>query len=100
MSSAVEGRCKSCEDCARRNVTFNHDPTELHSVPAQGLFLSWGVDLMGPFPTIDRGNGYIMIAVEYLTRFIVAVPIHNKKADMVHYYFSVGSVRCSLDNGD
>jgi hypothetical protein len=83
MSSAVEGRCKSCEDCAQRN----HDPTELHSLPAQGLFYSWGLDLMGPFPTTDRGNGYIMLVVVYLTRFIVAVPIPNKKADMLDYNF-------------
>jgi hypothetical protein len=84
MSSDMERCCKSFEDCVRRNVTFNHDPTELH--PAKGLLYSWGVDLMGPFPSTDRGNVYIIITVEYLTCFIVAVPITNKEANTVAFF--------------
>jgi hypothetical protein len=42
---------------------------------------------VGLFPTTDRGNVYMMIAVECPTRFIVAVPIPNKEPDTVACYF-------------
>ncbi|XP_061436491.1 LOW QUALITY PROTEIN: uncharacterized protein LOC133361583 [Lethenteron reissneri] len=41
------------------------------------------IDLQGPFPRSHRGNRYILVAVEYFTRYPVAVAIPDKTALMV-----------------
>nr|XP_032808461.1 uncharacterized protein K02A2.6-like [Petromyzon marinus] len=46
-----------------------------------------GIDLQGPFPRSHRGNRYILVSVEYFTRYPVAVAIPDKTALVVSRAF-------------
>ena len=37
------------------------------------IFNVWGIDFMGPFP-ISFGNQYILVAVDYVSKWVKAVP--------------------------
>ena len=37
------------------------------------LFDVWGIDFMGPFPN-SFGNQYILVAVDYVTKWVKAIP--------------------------
>ena len=37
------------------------------------LFDVWGIDFMGPFPN-SFGNQYILVAVDYVSKWVEAVP--------------------------
>jgi len=39
----------------------------------------WGIDLVGPLPVTSGGYQYICVAVDYATRWPIAVPI--KRSD-------------------
>lgn len=46
-------------------------------------FKKVGVDLLGPIhPASDKGNRYVMVVVDFATRYLEAVPL--KKIDSVH----------------
>ena len=41
------------------------------------------VDIVGPFPTSPAGNNYILVAMDYFTRWAEAYPIPNQEASTV-----------------
>ena len=65
------------------------------------------MDLVGPIhPPSSRGNKYVLMVIDMLTGFSIAVPINNKNAEMIcdayrnHVYCTLGeSSRILMDNG-
>ncbi len=50
------------------------------------MFHRWGIDLVGPLQTTPLGNKYIVVATEYLTKWVEAKPIPDKSAEEVHAF--------------
>ena len=46
------------------------------------VFDVWGIDFMGPFPT-SNGYTYILLAVDYLSRWVEAIPTRKNDAQTV-----------------
>src|SRR6266508_4143720 len=42
---------------------------ELHPIPPSRFFDRWGVDVVGPLPITPKRNQYIIVAVEYLSKW-------------------------------
>ena len=58
-----------------------------HEMPLQGilvvqLFDVWGIDFMGPFPS-SLGNLYIFLAVDYVSKWVVATAYPKNDANTV-----------------
>jgi hypothetical protein len=51
----------------------------LHPIPPLGPFEKWGIDLMGPLPVTRKGHRFIVVATEYLTKF---VEVHALKSSV------------------
>ncbi len=49
----------------------------LHPTPTLGPFEKWGIDLMGPLLVIRKGHQFIVIAIEYLTKFVEACALKS-----------------------
>ncbi len=43
----------------------------------------WGMDIMGKLPQTIDGNQYILVATEYVTKYIVVCPILDQTAETV-----------------
>ncbi|VDH91954.1 Hypothetical predicted protein [Mytilus galloprovincialis] len=41
------------------------------------------IDIMGPLPTSDKGNKYLLVIGDYFTKFIHAIPFRNQEAETV-----------------
>ncbi|GJW14049.1 reverse transcriptase domain-containing protein [Tanacetum coccineum] len=52
------------------------------SIPICEIFDVWGIDFMGPFPS-SQGNKYILVAVDYLSKWVEAKVLHNNDARVV-----------------
>ena len=63
MYKDVEHWCKSCIDCSMRKRA------PLLSIPVEGPFDRLAVDCLGPFPVSHKGNRYIVVFSDYLTRW-------------------------------
>ena len=51
-------------------------PSPLHPVITIGPFSQWGVDFMHCNPSIVDGHGYIIISIDYFTKWANAMPIY------------------------
>ena len=80
MKEDVLAVVRNCEACDKVRASFNARLPELQPLEIRGLFYRWGVDLCGPFPKSRRGNTYIMICIEHLSKHCEAIPLPSKAA--------------------
>ena len=73
----------SCQACTRANATFNKPHPTLHSIPVEGLFNHWNMDLYGPLPTSDIGTKRVMVCIKSLIKHFKAIPQRTKEATEV-----------------
>ncbi|GJX43345.1 reverse transcriptase domain-containing protein [Tanacetum coccineum] len=53
-----------------------------NSVQISEIFDGWGIDFMGPFPSL-RGNKYILVAVNYVSKWVEAKSLPTNHARVV-----------------
>ena len=51
------------------------------------LFDVWGIDFMGPFP-MSFGNSYILMGVDYVLKWVEAIPCKQNDHRVVLKFFS------------
>ena len=61
-----------CDRCQRTGNISRHDEMPLRNIQEVELFDVWGIDFMGPFPS-SMGNKYILVAVDYVSKWIEAI---------------------------
>ncbi len=74
----VEKYVQACYECQMKKPPKRLN--ELHPIPPSTLFNRWGIDMVGPLPITQRGNKYIIVAVEYLSRWQEAKPVPEANA--------------------
>ncbi|GJX57062.1 reverse transcriptase domain-containing protein [Tanacetum coccineum] len=62
---------KSCDSCQRHGRISQKDEMPQNAIQVCEIFDVWGIDFMGPFPS-SRGNKYILVAVDYLSKWVEA----------------------------
>ncbi|GJR71954.1 reverse transcriptase domain-containing protein [Tanacetum coccineum] len=62
---------KSCDSCQRQGKIFQKDEMPQNAIQVCEIFDVWGIDFMGPFPS-SQGNKYILVAVDYLSKWVEA----------------------------
>nr|XP_025611672.1 uncharacterized protein LOC112705026 [Arachis hypogaea] len=66
---------KKCVKC-QQNANFAKAPaSELSLLTASRPFAQWGVDLLGPFPVGPGQVKYLIVAIDYYTKWIEAEPL-------------------------
>jgi hypothetical protein len=65
---------KKCPPCQVFNNKACTHPTTLHPIIAIGPFSKWGIDFMQCKPTSAGGHGYIIVVVDYFTKWAEAMP--------------------------
>ncbi|XP_074314593.1 uncharacterized protein LOC141649816 [Silene latifolia] len=64
---------KGCDKCQRSgNITRKHEMPMNFMLEVE-LFDVWGIDYQGPFPS-SFGNEYILVAVDYVSKWVEAIP--------------------------
>ena len=83
MFKDVEHWCKSCTDCSTRKTPRNRKRAPLLPIPVEGAFHRIGIDVLGPFPESHRGNRYIVVVSDYLTRWPEAFAVSSTEATVI-----------------
>jgi len=64
-----------CEQC-QKHVDWHHaPPEELQSIHSPWPFQTWGINILGPFPFVIQQMKYLVVAIEYFTKWIEAEPV-------------------------
>ncbi|GJZ75675.1 reverse transcriptase domain-containing protein [Tanacetum coccineum] len=78
---------KSCDACQRQGKISQRDEMPQNVIQVCEIFDVWGIDFMGPFPS-SRGNKYILVAVDYLSKWVEAkaLPTNDARVVVKHRY--------------
>ncbi|XP_078454017.1 uncharacterized protein LOC144720821 [Lampetra planeri] len=79
VAAWIQG-CHACQQCGLKPARYQ---VPLRPFRVSRMNQLVGIDLQGPFPRFHRGNRYILVVVEYFTRYPVAVTIPDKTALVV-----------------
>ena len=81
MLKDIEEYVKSCDRCQRRGKTKGKH--ELHSIKVEEPFSRIGIDIVGPLPESKNGNRYIVVAMDYFTKWPEARALREATAKEV-----------------
>nr|GEX59237.1 hypothetical protein [Tanacetum cinerariifolium] len=73
---------KSCDICQRQGKFSQKDEMPQNVIQVCEIFDVWGIDFMGPFPS-SRGNMYILVAVDYFSKWVEAKALPTNDARVV-----------------
>nr|GEW21639.1 reverse transcriptase domain-containing protein [Tanacetum cinerariifolium] len=73
---------KNCDVCQRQGKILQRDEMPQNSIQVCEIFDVWGIDFMGPF-SYSRGNKYILVAVDYLSKWVEAKALLTNDARVV-----------------
>nr|GEU41905.1 reverse transcriptase domain-containing protein [Tanacetum cinerariifolium] len=73
---------KNCDSCQRQGKISQRDEMPQNSIQVCEIFDVWGIEFMGSFPSL-RGNKYILVAVDYLSKWVEAKALPTNDARVV-----------------
>ena len=85
---------KSFHDC-QTHANLNHvSPSKLYSMTSSWPFSVWGIDVIGRIaPKASNGHEYILVAIDYFTKWMEAASYSALKAKHVAWFLE-NNIRC------
>ncbi|GJW71827.1 reverse transcriptase domain-containing protein [Tanacetum coccineum] len=71
-----------CDACQRQGKISRRDEMPQNAIQVCEIFDMWGIDFMGLFSS-SRGNKYILVAVDYLSKWVEAKALPTNDARVV-----------------
>ncbi|KAJ8501040.1 hypothetical protein OPV22_011592 [Ensete ventricosum] len=66
---------RNCEPC-QKHSRFQHQPmVPLTTADCAWPFAQWGIDLLGPFPPASGQRRFLIVGVDYFTKWLEAEPL-------------------------
>ena len=82
MNKDIKDYCQSCWTCA---ITDHHQgkPLSVPQYSTKSLFDTISFDLITGLTKTRRGNKNILVIIDHASRFMKAIPIHNKRESTI-----------------
>ena len=72
MLKDAQAYVKACNKCQRFSNFIRQQFEELTPITAPWLFAHWGLDIMGPFLTAVRQLKFLVVGIDYFTKWVEA----------------------------
>jgi len=79
----VEEWVRTCEACQAKKDPRIPKAGQLEPIPVSQVFERMGMDLVGPLPKTAKGNKYLLVMVDYLSKWAEAFPLPKDNAEAV-----------------
>ncbi|RDY03008.1 hypothetical protein CR513_13458, partial [Mucuna pruriens] len=66
---------------------YQAPPEQLHSLTSLWPFYMWGVDILGPFPLAVSHVKFLLVVVDYFTKWIEVEPVATISAERVRHFY-------------
>lgn len=80
MRDSIKTFIQSCDICATSKKTNKTPRAKLGSCPVGVPWERVGVDFLGPLPITKQGNRYIMVCIDYFSKWVEAFPVPDQTA--------------------
>ncbi|XP_056694947.1 uncharacterized protein [Spinacia oleracea] len=74
MVSDSQAYVKKCDKCQKFAPVINQPSNDLQPIINPIPFAQWGMDILGPFTAASGGRKFLIVAVDYFTKWIEAEP--------------------------
>ena len=75
MQKDAQAYVKTCDTCQRFSNAIKQPSEELTPMTAPWPFSQWGLDIMGPFLTAVRQLKFLVVGIDYFTKWVEAEAI-------------------------
>ena len=65
---------RKCPECQTFAPFQNQPATTMTNISSPWPFHQWGIDIVGPFPTAPEGLKFLLVTVDYFTKWIKEEP--------------------------
>jgi hypothetical protein len=73
---------KACDKCQRFAPKIHQPARELNPLSSPWPFAQWGVDIVGPLPQAPGNKKFLIVAIDYFTKWVEAEPLaHIRDTD-------------------
>lgn len=76
-------RCKACQ---KYGNIFHGPATELHNIVSPWSFAQWGMDIVGSFLVGRSQMKFLLVAVDYFTKWVEVEPLAKISAAQVQKF--------------
>src|SRR6266542_2396949 len=81
MFEDIKNYVKTCDDCQWRGGLQKNNI--IHLIPAKALFQRIGIDIVRPLTITKRGNHYIVMTMNYFTKWPIAKALKEATAKAI-----------------
>src|SRR6266498_2022017 len=81
MTSDIKKYVKFCYECQRRGGPKENN--RKHTIVPMDIFERWEIDIVGPLPQTEDRYRYIVVAIDYFSRWPEARPLTHANARQV-----------------
>ena len=72
MKSNAADYVRKCDPCQRMSPILRSLVQDLISISSPWSFAQWGIDIVGPFPTVPAQKKLLLVATDYFSKWIEA----------------------------
>jgi len=80
------GYAQRCKQCQQHADWHKAPPDELRSIHSPWLFYTWEIDILEPFPLAVWQLKFLIVAIEYFTKWVEAEPVAQITAHKVQQF--------------
>lgn len=81
LAADCKAFAKKCENCQKFANVPRQSPTLPSSILSPIPFATWGIDIMGPFPKARGELQYVMVGIDYMTKWAEAKALRTITQD-------------------
>jgi len=74
---------KRCDKCQKFANVHHSSLKELHNLGSPWPFYKWGIDILGPYPIATGQLKFLVVALDYFTKWIETEPLATITAERI-----------------
>ena len=77
MQKTAQDYAKKCDQCQRYAPSIHQPRGTLNPFSSPWPFAQWGLDIVGPFPRAVGNRRWLLVGINYFTKWVKAEPLSN-----------------------
>ena len=77
MQREAQEYVKKCDQCQRFAPNIHQPRRVLNPLSSPWPFAQWGLDIVSPFPKAAENKRYLLVGMDYFTKWVEAEPLAN-----------------------